>query len=308
MCGMPKLGYLAVSTAAVLWAFGGTLARFLIDRGASIVELTEARAWITVAGIGIVVALRREGRWPSVLPPWPLVVTFGLAVAGVNLFYYVAVAELPVAVAITVQYTAPGLVVVWVMAAERRLPPRRIVWALVLALVGVAMLAGLPRVLRAGGLGLSVLGLAAAFGSAVTFAGYMLTGEKIGPMLGARRTLLAGFAVASVFWVMVQAARGRPETLLDPDFVPGVLVLAVVTTLIPFLLFLWGLERVGASRAGITSTLEPLTGAVIAFFWLGQTLDGWQLAGASMVVAGIGTIQLERPQTPEVLAERAALE
>ena len=62
MGGVSRVGYLAVSGAGVLWGFGGTFARYLIDRGASVVELTEARAWVTLAGVGLVLALRRRER------------------------------------------------------------------------------------------------------------------------------------------------------------------------------------------------------------------------------------------------------
>jgi len=120
--------------------------------------------------------------------------------------------------------------------------------------------------------------------------------------------VLRGFAVASVFWAGVQLVRGRPQTLLDPVFVPGVLILAVFATLVPFLLFLWGLERIRASRAAITSTVEPLAGAVFAFAWLGQSLGPGQLVGAVVVVGAIAALQTQRPPSSDVLVERAIVE
>jgi drug/metabolite transporter (DMT)-like permease len=106
----------------------------------------------------------------------------------------------------------------------------------------------------------------------------------------------------------VQVVRGRPHTLLDPRFVPGIFFLAIATTIAPFLLFVWGLERVRASDAGVVSTLEPLTAAVIAYIWLGQHLSAMQLAGGLLVIGGIGLVQAERPSPEEVLAERAAID
>jgi drug/metabolite transporter (DMT)-like permease len=136
----------------------------------------------------------------------------------------------------------------------------------------------------------------------------MVTGERMGRWLGPRDAVLRGFAVASVLWIVVQATRGRPDTLLDPKFIPGVLFLAIATTIAPFVLFAWGLGRVRVSDAGIVSTLEPLFAAVIAWVWLGQTLSPWQLAGALLVMIGIGLVQAERPLPADVLAERAAVE
>jgi drug/metabolite transporter (DMT)-like permease len=294
----------------VLWAVGGTSARPLIGRGASLVELTEARAWITALALGLYLAVRRD----HVRPPEGdrvsplLVAVFGCSIAAANVTYYASLSRLPVAVAITVQYTAPGLVVLWAVLAERERPSTRVAAALVAAMAGVALLAELPVVLHEGRLRLDGVGLALAGASAFAFATYMVTGERVGRRLGAQRAVFRGFCVASAVWIVVQAVQGRPNTLTDPEFVPGVVFLAVATTIAPFLLFVWGLQRVRASDAGIVSTLEPLTASVIAFVWLGQTLSAWQIAGGTLVVVGIGVVQAARPAPEDVLAERAAVE
>jgi len=291
------VGFLAVSAAAVLWAFGGTYARTLIDRGASPYEITEARAWIAFLALGALLLWRRRGGSSRAAPP-PLVFTigFGLSIAAANLLYYSAISALPVAVAIVIQYTAPAMVVGWLALAERRPPSKHVVWALVAAVAGVALLAELPRILTSGGRILSGRGVAAALGSAVAFAAYILLGERVVPAYGPEGALVRGFGVAGVLWIAVQATRGRPDTLLDPAMLPGVVVIGIVATVIPFMLFLWGLQRIGASPAGIVSTLEPLSAALLAYVWLGQGLDAWQLAGAALVVAAIGVVQSEQAE------------
>jgi drug/metabolite transporter (DMT)-like permease len=49
------------------------------------------------------------------------------------------------------------------------------------------------------------------------------------------------------------------------------------------------------------STLEPLTAAMIAYVWLGQTLSVWQVAGALMVLCGVAIVQMERPSSDDVI-------
>jgi len=307
------LGYLAVSSAAILWAIGGTYASELIDRGASFVELTEARAWITALALAVVSFLRRgetrvNGSTTRGTAPLWLVVLFGCSIATANLTYYASLSRLPVAIAITVQYTAPGLVVVWLVLNRRERPSRRVWGALIAAIVGVALLAELPILISEGNLRLDAIGLLVAGISAFAFATYILSGERVGHAFGARGSVLRGFLVSSVIWIIVQAVRGRPDTLLDTSFLPGVVFLAVATTIAPFLLFVWGLEYIRPSEAGIVSTLEPLAAALFAFIWLDQSLSGWQLAGAALVLAGITVVQTERPGSKDVLAERAAIE
>lgn len=303
-----RLGYLAVAAAAVLWAMGGAYASYLIDEGASFVELTEARAWITALVLLAFVGLRRKrGRSPTKAGLAP-VVLFGCSIAAANFTYYASLSRLPVAIAITIQYTAPGLVVLWMALAERQPPTARVVLALAGALAGVALLAELPAVVASRELRLDALGLLAAAASAFAFATYMVSGQAIGRRIASQQAVFRGFVVASVLWAIVQIVRGRPDTLLDTRFTAGIVFLAFATTIAPFLLFVWGLQSLRAADAGIVSTLEPLAATLIAFVWLDQTLSGWQLAGAVLVILGIGIVQAERPASTEVLAERAAVE
>lgn len=302
-----RAGYVAIGAAAVLWAVGGAYASRLIDQGASVVELTEARSWIAAVGIGLIAFARRRSAAPPPgrAPAW-LVVPFALSITGSNFLYYASLSRIPVAVAITVQYTAPGLVVLAAAIAGRSRPTARVLWALGLAFAGVALLAELPGVLGDAGVRIDGLGFAAALASAFTFATYMLVGERLGRAFTPEAGLFRAFLLSSALWIVVQAFRGRPETLLQARFVPGVLFLAIATTIAPFLLFVWGLRTVPAPRAGIVSTLEPLAAALIAYLWLGQSLTATQVAGGLMVVAGIGVVRSERPPPPDVLAEQAA--
>lgn len=294
---MPGAGFLAVSAAAVLWAFGGTYARTLIDKGASPLEITEARAWIAFLALGSWTWWRSRRGGPEAgrerCPAW-IVILFGLSIASANYFYYSAVGSLPVAVAIVIQYTAPALVVLWLAFAGRTPPSRRVMLALTAAIAGVALLSELPGVVWGEGSELAPRGVAAAIASAFAFASYIVTGERVERSAGAVGSLARGFGVASVLWIVIQATRGRPDTLLDASLLPGVLLLGVVATIIPFSLFLWGLARIGPSRAGIVSTLEPLSAALLAYFWLDQSLTGIQIMGAALVVVGIAVVQSER--------------
>lgn len=309
-----RLGYLAVAAAAVLWAIGGNFASTLIDRGASPVELTAARSVIALAGVGLIVGLRRGPTGSKSLTTWlregrgAILVAFGLSLAAANFTYYSAIALLPVAVAMVIQYTAPGMVVIYKAVTAGQRPGSRVLVSLALAFAGVLMLSEIHGVSGKGGISLDPAGIAMALGSAVAFSSYILLGEKVGGGLGPQRSVFYGFGVANVFWMFVILFRGGIETLNQPGFIAGLLFLGVAATIAPFLLFLWGLGIVSASPAGIISTLEPVSGALIAYLWLEQSLSVVQVVGAGAVILGIAIVQSERPVSPEALAERAAAE
>jgi drug/metabolite transporter (DMT)-like permease len=67
------------------------------------------------------------------------------------------------------------------------------------------------------------------------------------------------------------------------------LYLAFVGTVAAFLLWAWGQRRVTAVRAAIIFTLEPIFAMLFAVVVRGreELLDGWAMAGAWLIVAGV---------------------
>ncbi|HVE75916.1 MAG TPA: EamA family transporter [Actinomycetota bacterium] len=296
-----RLGYAAVAFSAVLFALGGVFARSLMDQGANPVELTEGRAWVATAGLGLILLIRRGVRRPSRASEtpkerFPLVPTlmFGGFLAAANLTYYLSISYLPVAIAVVLQYTGPAVVVLWKAVVDRTPPTRRVLVALFLSLCGVVLVTELHKVLTGGGVGLSAIGMLFAGIASLAYAGYVLLGEHVGKTVDFISSTFYAFVTASTIWLVVQLFRGEPTTLDQPRFWPPIVFLAVASTIASFLLFMWGLKRIGASRAGITSTLEPVSAALFAWLFLSQGLSVVQIVGAALVIMGIGAIQAEK--------------
>src|SRR5207248_11326218 len=181
---------------------------------------------------------------------------------------------------------------------------RRRIWvALALALTGLGLIVDL----FGGGKTLSTAGILFALGGAFAYALYVLLAEHV---VGGRDpvSLLAwGFLFASVFWAVLAPwwsfpphALTRTTSLLghlDGVHLP-VWVLAawmiVLGTIIPFFLLVSALRHLSSSRVAIVAMLEPVAGAFVAWAWLGESLSGFQLVGAAVVLAAIGLAQTAR--------------
>jgi DME family drug/metabolite transporter len=224
----------------------------------------------------------------------PTMLLLGAALALVNATYYAAIDRLPVAVAVVLQYTAPALVVVWSAAASRRPPTAATTAALVVALAGVALVAGLPS---GSPRALDPVGVAIGLGAAASFAAYALLSERARRTSGPLPVLLQAFAVASAIWICLQAPRGWPEELFAGNRIGLVALVGLSGTLAPFLLFVWAVGHVRAASAAIAATLEPVLAAIAAWSWLGQTLSLQQVAGGVLVIAAVTHLQLSREVT-----------
>lgn len=282
-------GLVAIAMAATLWAVAAVVARHLFDDGVPPLELAASRAVVAGAGLALVPAAwrARSGGHPAT------VIALGLSIALVNAFYYIAIQRLDVAVALVLQYTGPAIVVTWVALKLRRMPSKQILIALAAAFVGVVFVS---EVLGGDVEVINPVGIAFGIGSALMFAGYTLLSEKAGESYGITGALFRGFVAATVMWLVYLVPRGWPEALFAPENVWEVFFVGLFGTLAPFLLYVWGVERVRAERAVITATLEPAVAGAVAWVWLDQLLSPLQLAGAALILAAVLSLQLKRPQ------------
>jgi drug/metabolite transporter (DMT)-like permease len=78
-------------------------------------------------------------------------------------------------------------------------------------------------------------------------------------------------------------------------------LLAVVCTVIAFMLFLRGLATIGPVRTAIVSTVEPFWGAFLASVVLAQPLAARTMTGGVLVAAAVIILNLpQRTDAPAV--------
>jgi drug/metabolite transporter (DMT)-like permease len=295
----PARGYALAAAGAAMWALNGTMARELLDDGvdaARLAQLRSAGSWLILALILAVARpdlLRVDRRE---LPSLALLGVIGLA--GVHATYFLAIDRLQIGVAVTIQYLAPLLLLLWLRLAHgRRLAPS--LWgAVALSVVGCFF------VVRAyDASSLDAVGVAAAFGATLTFAIYMVGSERAGHRLRPVTTLFWTFGFASLFWALVTPWWGFPFGELDS---PGNALLAagvvVVGTLLPFICMVAALRHIPAPRAGVVATLEPVLAAVFAWVILGEELAPIQLLGGAAVLGAVVWVQAHRPDLEAELA------
>jgi drug/metabolite transporter (DMT)-like permease len=72
-----------------------------------------------------------------------------------------------------------------------------------------------------------------------------------------------------------------------------VLVLAVFSTVLPIWIMAEGLKRIGANQVSLVACIGPVSTISLAHFFLGEPVTSVQLAGAALVLAGVGIISLK---------------
>jgi drug/metabolite transporter (DMT)-like permease len=215
--------------------------------------------------------------------------------------YYASLETVPAALAGVIVYTYPVMVAVLSLWFATRLVGRRPWIAAGLAVAGSALALGGIDVTEAP----PVSGLVLVFLSGFIYSVWIILSARLS---GERRDRLApasseagvtaGDAAVTTTVMMTATAAvyalaaivmGRP---LHPAAVPaaawpGIVAVAFVASFLAIQTFYAGARRIGAARAALTATVEPLIIVVLAWIFLDQMLAPIQLAGAALIIIGV---------------------
>ena len=280
-----------VLAAVVSVQFGAAVAATLIPL-VGVFGAVTLRFAFAAALLLVTVRPRLRGRTTT---DWLVVGAFGAILAMMNLFFYGALARVPIGVAVTIEFTGP-LVLATVLSHRRK-----DLLAVAGAGLGVVLISGLTSTPWAH-IDLAGLGLALAAG--VAWAGYIVFSART----GARFAQLDGLAIAMTIAAALVAPVGVRLTgsaLWAPDALWRGATIAVLSSVLPYSLELIALRRLAAHVFGILLSLEPAVAAMAGLFVLGQRLSARQLAGMACVIAASGLAMGRRsvPSAPEALAE-----
>jgi probable blue pigment (indigoidine) exporter len=238
---------------------------------------------VVPAGLALLVIATARSRWRPHGDEWRRVAT--LALFNFGIFFpllVVAVYRLPGGVAAAAGGLQPLLVaaLAWRIAGRRPGP-------LELAIGGVAAL-GVALVVIRPGAGLDPVGVLAAVGANVSFAvGVVLTKRFPAPT---NRLAATGWQllISGVILVPLTAiVEGAPPPLSGRN-VAGFAYLSLAATALAFVLWFNGIRRLPTAAPPLLGLAAPVTGAVLGWVVLGQSLSPLQLTGFVVTLAAIG--------------------
>ena len=276
-----RTGVLLALSAAFMWGVSGAVAADAFSE-VTPARVAETRALITTA------VLVPVAWWRGMLNPkggvgWFFVL--GVNLALVNVTFYWALDLLGVGPGATIQFLGPILVLLWMVLVEGR-SVRPSAWA-----AAVVALGGVFLVTEAWQLeGSDWLGVVAGLASAVTFASYLILGERLSHRFSIITVLTWGFVFASLIWLIVQPLWSFPTDLSGKVWAE-LLWIGLIGTTVPFFASFAALQRVASGVVGVIATTEPVFAAAAAWVLLSQRLAPVQIVGGLLVLAAVASIQ-----------------
>lgn len=215
------------------------------------------------------------------------VLAFGIALAGMNASFYLALDRIPLGIAVTLEFVGP-LGVAFALSRRRT----DVLWAL-LAALGIVLLSPTP------GSDLAVLGAVLALVAGGFWAAYIVLSARIGRLFAGGGGLALAMAIGALL-ALPAGVIDAGSKLADPALLATGFAVAMLSSAIPYSLELEALRRLPAGVFGVLMSLEPAVAATVGFVVLGQDLIAREIVAIGLVVvASAGALR----SSPQAIAE-----
>ncbi|HUW77815.1 MAG TPA: DMT family transporter [Candidatus Nanopelagicaceae bacterium] len=296
-------GEFMVVIAALLFGLNGTVSKLILQAGLPAMRFTEIRCGGAFICLLTYALIRRPASLKINRKQIGFLALYGVAgFAGVQVFYFVAIARLPVGIGLLLEFTAPILITLYVRFVRKEDVKSRMWAALVLAICGLILVGQVWNGLTLNGIGLIAGGFAS-----ISLTIYYLLGEH-GVGIRDTTSLTAwAFGFATAFWLIVQPLWDFPFHLLSNQVSLGgrfsnvqaplslfILFCVLFGTVAPFILVVSALRHTTPARTAMIGMLEPIFASVVAWWWIGESLTLLQILGGLVVLTGIGLAESAR--------------
>jgi DME family drug/metabolite transporter len=154
---------------------------------------------------------------------------------------------------------------------------------LVLALGGLVLLVGSPGSSEAqmDDQSINLLGVLLALGAGLSYAIVTLCTRTLAERYHPLQSISAAMLLGTLLLLPVVLANGLTLSF-EPLAWLLLIYMGVIPTALAYLLFVSGMRTTTATVASITTLIEPLTGAVLAWIIFQERLGIWGLVGAAL--------------------------
>ena len=271
------IGILLIAISAASFGTLAIFGRYAYNDGMDIYTVLFLRFGISASFMTVILLLRKE-HFPRGRILAQLVGMGALGYVGQSFLYLTAIKYASAGLVALLLYLYPFFVAVLSMIFLREVITRVKVIALVLALFGAA--------LTVGPVSGQLIGALMAITAALIYSIYIIVGTGVMKHVTAVQSSTVIFASAGAVYGLLAFANGTHLPASNSGWL-AMLGIIVVSTIIPVVTFLAGLERVGPTNAAMLSTIEPVVTVLLAAWLFGDKLLPIVMVGGGLILVAV---------------------
>lgn len=281
-----RLGESAVLLSAVLWGVIGIFTRSMQDIGFSSVQVVTVRAFITVISIGAVILIKDPKLFKINLRDlWMFLGTGICSFLFFNICYMSSIGENSLSVACILMYTSP----IWVTALAVPLFKEKLTLHKIVSFI--ICFGGCIMVCFSDSLKLTKIGLVYGLLSGLGYALYSIFGKYASAKYSSLTVTFYTFLFASVGVLPLCNLPKLTVLMSNGANALWSVAIAVTCTVLPYLLYTFGLSKIGAGKASVIAILEPAVASLVGVLAFSENMG--ILGGIGILTVITGLILLE---------------
>lgn len=288
------MGIPLVLLAGCLWGLSGVLGQLLFQStDISIGYVSTIRMLVSGVGILSICIIKKDS---SMFAIWKnknaMIRLFFFAIAGVmsvQYTYFSAIAASNAATGTVLQYTYPILMLLYTALYMKKMPSTQEIFAIISAFLGIVLISTHGNLHT---LSISKAALAWGLSSAVAFVIYTVSPQKLHNHYSIFAVTGWGFLLAGILMCIITKSYAV-HVSFTPYSALLVTAIAIFGTLIPFLIYGFGVRLLGNVKASLFATVEPVVSAILAFFLANVTFTKIDILGFVCILGAIQVVAMQ---------------
>ncbi len=271
------IGILLIAISAASFGTLAIFGRFAYENGMDTFTVLFLRFGVSASFMTVILLLRKE-HLPRGRILAQLIGMGALGYVGQSFLYMTAIKYASAGLVALLLYLYPMFVFILSVFVLHEKATMIKITALILALIGSALTVN-PN-------GGQLLGGLMAIGGALIYSIYIIVGTNVMKHVSPVQSSLVIFASAGAVFGMLAFSNGThfPSTSFGWLAMLGIII---VSTIIPVVTFLAGLERIGPTNAAMLSTIEPIVTVLLAAWLFGDKLLPIVMVGGGLILVAV---------------------
>lgn len=292
-----KAASLFIVLAGICWGIIGIFSRALAEYGFDSVMITASRCMITA--LCLLLFLMIFDRKKLKIAIWDLWYFIGTGICSIvffNICYFITIEKTTLSVAAILLYTAPCFVVIMSAIFFKEKITKLKIIAFLAAFLGCILMTG---ILKEGQMALPAIGLLTGLGSGIGYALYSIFAMVALKKYHIFTVTFYTFAVASLGLLPFCRITNIGKLAFGDFHIVGLmLLLAVISTLLPFLLYTKGLSHMEAGKASVMAFVEPMVATLTGILLFGEALNKENIIGIGLIFISLVLLNKKTPWLP----------
>ncbi|GHH98243.1 DMT family transporter [Neobacillus kokaensis] len=289
---------LLITVSASLWGVIAIFVRKLSDIGFSSMEIVTIRVVTASVLLWIIGLMKYSQQMKIQLSDIKLFIGTGIfSIVLFNWCYFTSVNQMNLSLAVILLYTSPAFVTVLSFLFLKE----KMTWVKAVSvtgtIVGCILIAGVSQHDTAS---ISTIGIITGLGAGFGYALYSIFGkfalEKYQPYTVTFYT----FLVASIALVPLTRLWNKGSLLMSMDVLIYGIGFGLFPTVIAFLCYTKGLEKIESSKAAIIATVEPVVATILSLLLYKESFGLIQAVGSVIILSSVVIVNLPKKQRASI--------